>query len=1213
MGLLGGVIGLILGAVLGGVPGALMLGLLGGAGGYAWAKRGNELEGQRAAEGSQTQIAIAELRALVQTLERRLSKAEIELRSLRQQMQAGSASAASGESVPPEPVQAPITASPAVPATAPVPPSATVPLAAATSAAAKPEVEVDLPLPLELPRPQPQLPPSPPAQPRPARPPAAPAVPAKPLRERLPAPIANLIWGGNTLVKIGVFILFLGFVFLLRYTAERVTVPIELRYAGVALAGAAILALGWVLRQRRRDYALSLQGMGVGVFYLTCLAAVKMHGLIAPEAGFGLLALVAMLGAALAVLQNAPVLAIIAALEGFASPVLMSTGSNRPVPLFLYLTILDLGIFAIAWFKAWRVLNLIGFVGTFALAAGWADKYYSPDQYGIAQPFLILFFVLFALIGLLFARRTLAESQGSASPLQALKAVGRVDSALVFGTPITAFGLQYLLSKEWHNGPAFSALAMAAFYLLLARLVFQRQKGGLALLAEAYAIVAGIFVTLAIPLGLEGQWTSAAWAVEGAGMFWLGARQQRPYARLLALLVLFGAAFKLLGATVVDLTPGTPLLMGTLIGPVLLSLSALAVWALHRRLPAAERAPMAQQHLGLWALWLGVGAGLMLPWQLLSPPFAAVATALLALPLQYLWQQRGLAEFAPLSHVLRLLAVGSFLFTVQQPVDAGADAAALASGWRGALAAGLIALSILGGALWSMLAQRRVWLAAQQAAQWSWAQQLGLAGGLALLHLATLFGLGWNEAAILWPLTAVGVLALSLRMSHSATAWLALALPVSALGFLLMDWPSPAQQAAHRLFYVLLALGLGLLAQAWLMAGERHHKRPAGWANRWTARQPLPWLLPGWGLAAWLLAWHLEGWRMLSLAAPEGDWALALDVGLILCSSILASWIARRRDWPELGAITAATVPGLIVAALAYGGELPSQHWGWLLWPLALLWQLRLLRELPRWLDARLCAGVHVLGFWFFAALATLEAGRRAGLVFGETSGWTVAAWAAVPALLAWALSRPALQARWPLQAWRQAYLELGMAPLAALLMLWLWLGNVLSEGSAAPLPYLPLLNPLELAQALSLAALLAWWRAQYGALKPEVQGLLAATALALITGLVLRSVHHLAGVAWDWDALWASRLAQAAVSIVWALCGVLAMVWGNRRQTRATWAAGAVLLGVVVAKLLLVEMADRGGLYRIVSFIGVGVLILVVGYFAPVPGKLVENKEQAA
>jgi uncharacterized membrane protein len=42
----------------------------------------------------------------------------------------------------------------------------------------------------------------------------------------------------------------------------------------------------------------------------------------------------------------------------------------------------------------------------------------------------------------------------------------------------------------------------------------------------------------------------------------------------------------------------------------------------------------------------------------------------------------------------------------------------------------------------------------------------------------------------------------------------------------------------------------------------------------------------------------------------------------------------------------------------------------------------------------------------------------------------------------------------------------------------------------------------------------------------------------------------------------------------------------------------------VVVAKLFFVELSNRGGLARIVSFIGVGVLLLVVGYFAPLPPK---------
>ena len=63
-------------------------------------------------------------------------------------------------------------------------------------------------------------------------------------------------------------------------------------------------------------------------------------------------------------------------------------------------------------------------------------------------------------------------------------------------------------------------------------------------------------------------------------------------------------------------------------------------------------------------------------------------------------------------------------------------------------------------------------------------------------------------------------------------------------------------------------------------------------------------------------------------------------------------------------------------------------------------------------------------------------------------------------------------------------------------------------------------------------------------------------------------------------------------------------MLLGNRRASRGVWLAGAALLAVVVVKLFTVELADHGSLYRIVSFIGVGILLLIVGYFAPVPAK---------
>jgi len=101
---------------------------------------------------------------------------------------------------------------------------------------------------------------------------------------------------------------------------------------------------------------------------------------------------------------------------------------------------------------------------------------------------------------------------------------------------------------------------------------------------------------------------------------------------------------------------------------------------------------------------------------------------------------------------------------------------------------------------------------------------------------------------------------------------------------------------------------------------------------------------------------------------------------------------------------------------------------------------------------------------------------------------------------------------------------------------------------------------------------------------------------------VVLRSCHHWAGVAWSVDAMVASRLAQAALSVAWSLIGVALMLAGHRRPRRALWIVGAALLGVVVAKLFLIELADRGSLSRIVSFLVVGGLMLAVGYFAPMP-----------
>lgn len=1115
--------------------------------------------------------------------------------------------------VPPPPVAVAKEATAEPPAT---------PAAPAAPAAARPPETVAAPKP-------------PAAVPPPVRrPPPPPPPPPVPLRDRLPAPIANLIFGGNMLVKLGVLILFLGLAFLLRYTAERVTVPIELRYAAVALVGAGLLVLGWLLRHKRAGYALILQGAGIGIFYLTTLAAMKLSGLLPASVGFAFLFGVAVLSAALAMLQNAPLLAIVAALEGFAAPVLASTGSNQPVALFTYLLVLDVGIVLIAWFRAWRVLNLIGFVGTFTLAAGWAHKYYTDDQYGIVQPFLIVFFLLFTAIGLFFARRTLFDAPVQpAQPLatralDTLRRAGRVDSSLVFGTPMVAFGMQVLLMRPWEYGAAFSAMALAAFYLVMGRLVFATQPRGLALLAEAYAIVGVIFGTLAIPLGLEGQWTGAAWAVEAAGMYWLGARQGRVYARAFSFLVFAGAVWKLLEATQLDAAAGHPLLQGSVIGPLLVAVSAFAMWTMHRRAKLDEGDGL-EAVTGSALPWLGMAALTLLLWQWFMPPWAAAATAMLASATFAVAVRFALQPLAYVSFGMQALAVAGFVATLHRTAE-GLDAGqALASGWQGAAAACLIALSVLGSAAWSMLQAHRAALARGVQPVWSLGNVVGVIAGAGLLHLAMLFQISLVQAALLWPLTATVVLWVGLRMAHMPLAAFAGALHgVAAVLFTslsVFDAGAVRPAFAHLGFWTPVVLGLAaLLAGDWLRDEARPRAgEPAGtarkrWVNAWCANPAVLWAPVVWGLGWWLFGMLDESVGVLNRHGLAGHVPAAV-MAVVLVTSMLATLVAHRRDWVQLGKATLATLPGFgLIAAYGIAGGptpfyVPSSAFGWIAWPLALAWHLRLLRAQKRWFGALELTSFHVAGFWLFLLLAARECQWQLGRIGAEWSSWQLLGWAIVPALVLWALRSRVLLQRWPLSEYRSAYLELAATPVAMYLLAWVWVTNAVSPGNAAPLPYVPLLNPLELAQWLVLFAQVLWWRAlprgSFARVQPMVaKGAIGLTGLALLTGMVLRACHHYAGVEWRFDALYASWLTQAALSITWAICGVVAMVLGHARRVRTLWIAGAALLGVVVLKLFFVELADRGGLFRIVSFIAVGALLLLVGYFAPVPPK----KEEA-
>ncbi len=202
--------------------------------------------------------------------------------------------------------------------------------------------------------------------------------------ERIASPPAeswpiNRAWawltGGNALVRVGVVVLFFGVAFLLKYAYDHSHVPIEVRLIGVALGAVIMLVIGWRLRASKPIYALAMQGGGVGLLYLTVFGAFRLFNLIPGEVAFLLLAAIAVFSAILAVLQNALSLAVLGVSGGFLAPVLASTGGGSHVALFSYYAVLNAGVLGIALYKAWRPLNVLGFLFTFGIGAAWGVQY----------------------------------------------------------------------------------------------------------------------------------------------------------------------------------------------------------------------------------------------------------------------------------------------------------------------------------------------------------------------------------------------------------------------------------------------------------------------------------------------------------------------------------------------------------------------------------------------------------------------------------------------------------------------------------------------------------------------------------------------------------------------------------------------------------------------------------------------------------------------
>jgi uncharacterized membrane protein len=212
--------------------------------------------------------------------------------------------------------------------------------------------------------------------------------------------------------------------------------------------------------------------------------------------------------------------------------------------------------------------------------------------------------------------------------------------------------------------------------------------------------------------------------------------------------------------------------------------------------------------------------------------------------------------------------------------------------------------------------------------------------------------------------------------------------------------------------------------------------------------------------------------------------------------------------------------------------------------------------------------------------------------------------WCAIGVLFL--LLRQCRAAAWPVAPLHQLYLRLWL-PLVSAALVWVLLRwNIAHDGTMTPLPYLPLLNPLDLSSALVALLVALVWRENHAAVDADVRRWVlrgcAVLAYLWFNLMLLRSAAHYLDLPYRFAPLYASQIVQAMLSLVWTASAFLLMRYAVARLSKPLWMVGAAILAIVVLKLFLVDLSNVGSVARIVSFMGVGGCMLLIGYLAPLP-----------
>jgi uncharacterized membrane protein len=318
--------------------------------------------------------------------------------------------------------------------------------------------------------------------------------------------------GENLLSKIGILLLVLGMGYFVKYAIDKNWINEYGRVAIGVLTGGILIGIANWLRNSYKTFSSILIGGGFAVLYITISIAFHEYELFSQSTAFVILVIITIFSVLLSLVYDKKELAIFSQIGGLASPFMVSTGEGNYHVLFSYLLILNAGLIVIAYYKRWHILNLLAFIFTQIIYNSWLySKFtdYTPEPFGAALVYASLFYLVFFLVN---ALNNIKERK----PFNAIEIIMILSNNLLFFLS----GL-YIL-HHLHDG-AFKGLFTVLIGLYnfgwVVYLYSQKQIDK----TFIYLLIGLVmsYVSLAIPIQLEGHSITLFWSAEIVILVWL--------------------------------------------------------------------------------------------------------------------------------------------------------------------------------------------------------------------------------------------------------------------------------------------------------------------------------------------------------------------------------------------------------------------------------------------------------------------------------------------------------------------------------------------------------------------------------------------------------------------------------------------------------------------------------------------------------------------